>query len=212
MKKKGEMGTLTLSKTVNSFSLSYTSPTPFPVTRHCRLVVVVAAVVCFCTFRVQNWYKEEKGRVGSSQTNKQTNDRSREEKGWKETDGVDEDSPHIRTGVKVPPEGDPNTQTHEKKDDVIAPMTSESGACSNGNTCGAVKAFKWSLFSWNILLPDEGFPASLWFSVALFTRRDWAGTFLYLTPTHFPSRVFLLWWWSDSYGQVNSGLIRSGFS
>ena len=76
------MGTLTLSKTVNSFSLSYTSPTPFPVTRHCRLVVVVvAAVVCFGTFRVQNWYKEEKGRVGSSQTNKQTNDRSREEKG-----------------------------------------------------------------------------------------------------------------------------------
>lgn len=42
--------------------------------------------------------------------------------GW-----ADEDSPNIRTGIKVSPRGDPNTQTHKKKDDIIAPMTAESG-------------------------------------------------------------------------------------
>lgn len=35
---------------------------------------------------------------------------------------------------------------------------------TNGNISGSVKAFKWSLSSWNILLPGEGFPMSLWFS------------------------------------------------
>lgn len=54
-----------------------------------------------------------------------------------------------------------------------------------------------------------GFSSEPVIQSALFTRRGWEETFMLFTPTHFPSRVTLLWRWSDSYRQVNK---FAGFS
>lgn len=83
MEKKGEVGTFILFKTVNP-SISQTSPTQPSLWQDA--VGLLLLFLLFVFVLVQNWCEEEKSRVGSSQLNKQINDRSRERvkgNGWR---------------------------------------------------------------------------------------------------------------------------------